>query len=75
MVHKFIANTGNGLSLKYVSPTYVVRSETSFQSFTGSIYGLVCLYALSPQVCGFHDLCIYMRQITHAHVTTITNAC
>ena len=23
---------------------YLVRSEASYQSFTGSVYGLVCLY-------------------------------
>ena len=36
---------------------YLVRSEASYQSFTGSIYGLVCFYnkraliKVAPKVC------------------------
>ena len=34
-------NNGNGLSLNIF---YLVRSEASYQYFTGNIYGLVCFY-------------------------------
>ena len=32
------------------------------------------MYALSPQACGPQALGIYIRQIPHAHVTTITQS-